>query len=207
MTIFNEDGTVYKISAPNPIMENQSIWDMSRVILINMDFPVSVVPDPHRSPLLEKLAVKLPLPQVILEEPPAPSLQPEVIVEPPLCESEPIVEPERMPMQPAIYSNTITHHTTLFHCLPMEIREIKDALTGKMLTANTFGNKFTFQGDIVDEEDLYCRFLTEHELPVNSVVYPRNHSRRWWQIQNTESTPKGWLNYAVPSLNNPDFAG
>jgi len=146
----------------------------------------------------------------------------EVVIKP---EPEPVVEvkaPERIlppkpksemsrtsGEQPEFYNDDqkakIRQKKIQVYCLPVFDRKVKDDIYGDTFTVKAYGDKFTFEAVMVEEEDLFCRFWTNTEIPASSVVYPRNHSRRWWQVQELELLDGGYMVYAAPTHANPDF--
>lgn len=65
MAIKNKDGTVYKLTCPNPLMQEQDIW--SADVIFHNHFGIKVcIPDPARKPIIKEEVVKE-LPQVVVE--------------------------------------------------------------------------------------------------------------------------------------------
>lgn len=212
MAIQDKNGKIYKLQGPNPIMQTQELWDNKQITLININCQEHTASDPKRNRTIEKLCPQKPPVQTHVVEPPIETTQ--LLVEPPTSEQE-LITPAPVndslsytneQSQPPIYTREdIKKKIDFFHCLPIETKTIKDALSGQSMTINTYGKKFSFEGIIVEEEDLYLIFWTTKELALYSVVYPKNYSKRWWKIQNLESDKGGWTITGVPSLDNPDF--
>lgn len=73
MPLKNKDGSVYKLSKPNPVGKDQRWWDPDKVVFYNFKWPVitfaeTVLPPDPVAPLVEKPAVsRMPLPAPVAD--------------------------------------------------------------------------------------------------------------------------------------------
>lgn len=202
MPITKKDGTIYQLRGPNKIMKDQEFWDTNNIKFINMKFKEEVVPDKGKTivklqpkeeiEIVEENLLIMPT-KVIVEEP---------IIEQPIIE-EPIVE-QPIVEQPIVQQPKKLPETTIY-CLPIVVREVEDSLYGEKYNVSEYGNKFSFQGIIVNDEDMFCKFWTKTKITKDSIIYPKNQSRRWWQVQEIEETDGGYLIMSTPTQVNPDF--
>ncbi len=94
---------------------------------------------------------------------------------------------------------------TTIYCLPIIIREVEDNIYEEKYQVQDYGKKFSFQGIIVSDEDMFCKFWTKTKILKDSIVYPKNQSRRWWEVQEVEAIDGGYLIMSTPTQVNPDF--
>jgi len=179
------------VFSPEPKIEPKTI-----IKEISKPGPVVEIPEP---------VVEIPEPVVEIPEPVVEIKQPEKILPP-----KPKSEMSRTSgEQPNFYDDDqkekIRQKKIQVYCLPVFDRNLKDDIYGDTYTVKAYGDKFTFEAVMVEEEDLFCRFWTNTKIPSSSVVYPKNHSRRWWQVQELESLDGGYMIYAAPTHANPDF--
>jgi len=197
MTLYNKDGTVYKLNRPNPIMNNQDIWE--NYTLHNMKWDQEThegkdIVQPINSDIkirdnfvedLERTKQETQEPQVDLVERKS-QIQPKVEIKTSSTQSQ--IE------------------KTFFHCLPAEIREKKDHLYGDSYQTIQYGDPWSFEGVVIGENDLELTFWTDiGNLTAGSIVYPKINGKRWWRVQKTEVKTQGWLVYTSPSDYQPSF--
>jgi hypothetical protein len=212
MVIKNKDGSVYKLQGPNPLMEDQSFWndlenftlhntewkktifgDDGELIPRNNDFQVDVA-SPVAEPDLEK--PKSNPPEVVL--PPMPDTPVETIKE---VKNEPKEIPKDDNKLPVIKNKVI------IHCLPASTKEHFDDFYGEHYNKISYGDKFSFEAVIVENEDLAMTFwTTTDKVTPASVVYPQVGEKRWWRVQTKIEKSGGYLIYAIISDIQPDFS-
>lgn len=214
MAIRNKDGSIYKLKGPNPIFKEQEIWDKSKITLVNFEFQEEVEQSTKEIP-------KIPVVEEIVEEPPQPIIKPEPIIEkePEINMKESVVVPEKptttpppktkisstLGEEPPIFSGKVADTKIVVYCLPVIEEIIKDAVFGTETKVNKFGTKVILEAVMVEEEDMFCVFWAKYDVPPKSIVYPRNHSKRWWQVQATNPYQNGFLMTAILTHANPDF--
>ena len=87
-------------------------------------------------------------------------------------------------------------------CLPA--KNLKDDLYDN--TYIKFGDKFIFDGKILSEQDLFIVIASSVELPMNSIIFPRNNDRRWWKIVKMNKQNDLFIYNGIPSEITPDFS-
>jgi hypothetical protein len=212
MVIKNKDGSVYKLQGPNPLMEDQAFWnslenftlhntewkktifgDDGELIPRDNDFQVdnaSPVAEPEtEKPKPKPPEVKLPTPSV-----PKP-------VEPLNQAEDELKENPKNSELPTIKNKVI------IHCLPASTKEHFDDFYGEHYNKISYGDKFSFEAVIVENEDLAMTFWTTTDaVSPGSIVYPQDREKRWWRVQTKIEKSGGYLIYSVASNVQPDFS-
>ena len=200
--IKKKDGTVYRLNSPNPLVSDQEFWsEKDKFIIHNFDW--------------EKTLTELGdfMPSFPLQKPSTEVIEPETEVKPIEPEVEPI-EPE-----PETDSEVDTKEKPLYlknvvviHCQPVITREHKDDLYDESYTKTQYGEKFTFEGIIIQREDFMILFWTNVELTKNSILYPSKYrdgvkfgDYRWWKVNDMREKSGGYVVQAVVSDYQPDF--
>lgn len=93
-----------------------------------------------------------------------------------------------------------------FHCAPVYQVSMRDDLYGTEYKMNRYGDKFIFDGVVVEENDLELIYWCVKEMTKGSVVMPKSRESRWWRIEQIEPKTGGFLVKALPSDVNPDFS-
>ena len=211
MVIKNKDGSIYRLKEPNPLVVDQE-WDLleSDLIFHNFDWASETLADdsttrPSSNPHVwdegfEK--VKKP------EQP----VEPVESVEQPVESVEQPAEPEHPVEQPAKQQSNLKN-VVVMHCLPAVIRDREDELYGEVYKSIQYGEKFTFEGVVVERNDLYMRFWTNIQLSDGSVIYPSKYrdgvkfgEHRWWRVNQIMEKSGGYLTQVVISDYHPDFS-
>jgi len=194
MTIKNKDGTPYRLSSPNALMKEQRFWnnytihnmkwnstvhkDVSGLSKIDSDFVI-------RDGFAEELEATKPL----VEEP---SLQRhEVVIE----DKKPI----------GIIDDGIAK--CFVYCLPASVSKKYDSLYDESYVSISYGEPFSIEAVIIDEQDLYINFWTTIDISKDSVVFPKNNRKRWWKVVSIEAKHNGKLYSCAPSSYQPHFEG
>lgn len=95
---------------------------------------------------------------------------------------------------------------TTIYCALAKMVEIKDDLYGETKVKIKFIEKFTFEAIILSKNDFTFIFWTRiDKLTVNSVLYPQDDSKRWWEIKEIERVPGGYKIACVITRNTPSF--
>lgn len=72
-----------------------------------------------------------------------------------------------------------------------------------------YGEKFILKGKVYDDSnDFYIQVITRQILPPNSVIFPINQDRRWWQVTSTQKMKEEgfYLVSAMISDYQPNFS-
>lgn len=182
MPIRNKDGSLYKISTPNPLMKNQEVTEEWYTVH-NFDTP-------SNETLVYDEPVKPIKPHV--EEPKAetPPPPPEPVVVPPVEE-----EKESIPQEDKL----------VCYCLPAKIVEIKDTVYDEVRRKLTYGDKFRFEAVPVRLSDIGYTLWTNIMIENGSIIYS-GEDRRWWKVTRTMMQDDGgFLIECVPSMHKPSF--
>lgn len=138
MTLYNRDGSIFRLRGPNPMMKGQETWDGFQVH--NMIFPPDVAQDEREITALESdFNLKNDFAQELAETRPDISVveQPAVAkpVEEKISQPLPEVKPEELarfipePEQPRQKSTIPDKNKTFIHCLPATLRGARTVYT------------------------------------------------------------------------------
>jgi len=212
MVIKNKDGSVYKLKGPNPLMEDQAFWnDLENFTLHNTEWKKTVFGDdgeliPRDSNFQVNSASPVVEPEI---EKPKPKPPNEVKL-PPIHDSQvDAVELKNEPKEKPKNNNEFPtiKNKVVIHCLPALIKEHFDDFYGEHYNKISYGDKFSFEAVIVENEDLSMTFwTTTEEVTPASVIYPQVKEKRWWRVQTKIEKSGGYLIYAVVSDIQPDFS-
>jgi hypothetical protein len=200
MTLYNKDGTVYKLAGPNPMMNDQKLWgdyqvhnmkwedekseDETALVPAHSDFEVR---DGFLS-ALEKAKDDI----RVVESPPAAEE----------TERRPVVQPD---LHREELQATSEIEKTFIYCLPAKIRERRDSLYGDVYKTVQYGTPTSFEGVILEQSDLTIEVWTDAEIGVGSILYPKAGTKRWWRVQEKVAQAGGWVITAMPSDYQPSF--
>lgn len=179
MTIKNKDGSVYVIRGPNPAMKSQTVWDKTKISLINFNIGKNVETEPTNY-------------KPVIMETPKPIVEKQVIPEPVIVKpiDPPVIVPE--PKVVETIKTTKDKRIINMHCLPM--------------TETGYSNKFIFEGVVLQESDMQMMFWTNVELGIGTIVFPKNERKRWWKIYENQPKNNGWFSICNPSDIQPDLS-
>lgn len=202
MSLKNRDGSVYKLSSPNPLTQTQKIWDFNKENIVLHNFQWNSETHENTEKPITAITGLIPYVQTIEEAP-------KLTIEAPV-EEMPVLDNSHIP-KPEPKSNL--KNIVVIHCLPL--RENKNELYDETIISFNYGKKFTFEAIILEATDLNLSFWTNIEIERNSVIYPSYYKAtlqkygdyRWWKIQNKEPKSNGYLYTTIFSELHPDFSG
>ena len=214
MVIKNKDGTVYKISQPNPIMIQQEKWN--DFIIHNMNFEKNILEDAKNVPkkpaklklgtettIKEEARIPLPTPHVEKNDFEIPNFNdidnnvPEPTQE---SEKEQVLRPTNINEKLKIFKKDV------MHCMLADTKESVDPLYDEKRVKVTYTKTFTFENIIIKDDDMQLVFWSHLDfLTKNSVVYPRNNTKRWWKISGIKKAQEGIFFSCVPTNVQPSF--
>ena len=209
MGIKDKDGNVYKLRGPNPIMAKQDQWDKSKIKLINAQWEDIIFEDEDNA--IDKfksdynvrdIGEVLDLSSITEEQTEVvdkPIEQPKVKKEPELPKEE---IPETVDQKTAAF---FRKNKTICYCAPAVEEIHEDDLYGESYKRIIYEKKFTFEAIVVSMSDFELKLWTIKEIPSNSIVYPKDRSKRWWKVEKCESKTGGFLIQGFISDVNPDF--
>ena len=195
--IKNKDGKPYLLTSPNPLGKSQEVWKKDeKFILYNFNWKKVLL---ELNDLIPSFSDPDPLPIVQVAEP--------VIIEEPVIET-PIPEPDKKVKRKLNEENIV-----IFHCQPASIRYVRDELYDEERPIVEYGEKFTFEGVVIERGDLSTLFWAGIEIPEKSVVFPSKYrtgikygEHRWWKISKSKEKSGGYLHETIPSDYQPDFS-
>jgi len=180
MVIKKKDGSVYRLSGPNPIMKNQSFWEADKSIVHNFN-PVEIITKIEQNEELQ-------------------NIEPEEI-----HVSIKEVEPSQLPsnIKKRIVPTEVVKK--MVHCLPAFIKEFHDPLYGESRSTLSYGNKFTMEVVVASQSDLNIVLWTNSiEVGKGSIIYiPEN--KRWWKVTDETKRNEGVMISCLPSDIQPSF--
>lgn len=195
MPIKRKDGTTYKLTGPNPIMVTQDRWDRSKLVFHNFCWKGKTVPDTSAITPYSSAFRLNPVGEKPMMVQPVAVPEPEVKVT--YEEPEPIVQQA----EPEVFKNKIQ-----VWCLPAKIKDVKDSLYGDSYRTIKYGEKFIFEGIVVENNDLTFSIWTNvpHVAP-GAVIFPRNEDKRHWRVSTVTPKTGGYLLNCIMSDFQPDF--
>jgi hypothetical protein len=209
MTLYNKDGSTYKLSSPNPIMKDQNKW--SHFIVHNMEWKPEIKEDGTIvTPLGSDFEVKndffqdLDEAKETLEKQaqPVDKKSDQTVPAP----KEPVVQSINIIKQNNVKDSDLSDiEKTFVYCLPAEIKEKKDKLYGDVFRTIQYKDPTSFEAVIISQSDMIIEIWSSVFFEQGSILYPRNGDKRWWRVQSKESKVGGWLMRATPSDHQPSF--
>jgi hypothetical protein len=189
MAIKNKDGTVFKISGPNPLMDEQTLWD--GFTKHNFEWSEEIDKE-NKNKVFE---IKQNKEDVLFEE------KKIVIEEPKIIEKK----EEEKKVEVKEQKNISDHKTIQCFCLPAKTIEKKDELYEETYQRVEYLDKFIFDAVVIEKADIYIKFWTMEKITKNSIVYPKNKDKRWWKVSDQKEAPMGFIYIAMISDYTPSF--
>jgi len=184
MAIKNKDGTVFKISGPNPLMEDQTLW--KGFTKHNFEWTEEI----DKQNKAKSFEIKQNKEDVVFEK--------KIAVEEPK-----IVEEKKEEVK---QQNKISDHKKIkCFCIPAKIIEKKDSLYDEVYQRTEYLDKFIFETVIIEKADIYLKFWTMEKITNNSILYPKNKDKRWWKVSDQTDAPMGFIYTAIISDYTPSF--
>ncbi|RTK93582.1 MAG: hypothetical protein EKK64_09855 [Neisseriaceae bacterium] len=224
MTLYNKDGSVYKLSSPNRLMRTQTLWEKDHIfynldwlgkfeqILFEINKKLKKIEAEEQGFLYQEVEAKEEIEENSIEEV---QIEEEILVkeEPSLEEiffskeepkKETIVE-EKPKSVPKLSSEL---DKTFVFCLPAFYEDRKDDLYGDTYKSLKYGNAFSMEAVIISQNDLCLEIWTNVEsIEKGSVLYPKTGFKRWWKVQQKKPKAQGWVLTMIPSDFHPSFDG
>lgn len=223
MVIKNKDGSVYKLTSPNPIRKAQKQWSDTPMVFHNFDWKGLTLPDetaPSKSFTsdIKQLNVSpAELPTAVME-PPAkvevelPNIEEdkEIVNLVENIDSVAVEEPVevKIPTYNAETDKFLSEQKLVMWCSPPLITEQVDHLYGEKQRSISYTTKFSFEGIIISQSDLEMVFWAPVNLTRNSIIYPREvktRRSRWWRIVEVKQKD-GTIAKCIPSDHSLNFS-
>ena len=207
MALRNKDGTVYKLTSPNPVMKSQELWNEFQVH--NMKWEGEKSEDTTLvNPLLSDFDVQDSFLEALDK---AKVTKPEIkVVETPVEQPQSTEKIERKPIVHADAKQEENNNSEIekvyIHVLPAFLRERKDTLYGDSYKTIQYGKPTSFEGIILKQEDLFIEVWTDSDkIAIGSILFPKTNFKRWWRVQEKNEKAGGWVLTAMPSDYQPSF--
>ena len=210
MVIKNKDGSVYKVRGPNPIMMSQEVWDNFEVH--NMDFSPDIVNNKQNPQKPNKkldfgttttVTAEQQKPEMPTPPPPPKEakIKEEVKIQefeiPDFTKPEPTQSPQPETDEEVLRPQTVNeklrnYKKDIMYCMLAETKEVVDPLYSDKTVKIKYTRNFVFENFIIKEDDMELIFWSHLDfLTKNSILYPKNDTRRWWKINSVRSAPEG----------------
>ncbi len=211
MAIRNNDGTIFRLNKPNPLLKTQDVTNDDHIVhnFSVQEFLIhytkkkkllspngAVVSTPTLPPALEQQP-QLPVSNEpkLIQIPETPS--PEVVSETPT----PPVEKEDDYMED---NEAALQDTVSCWCLPGEYRHHVDNLYGETRRNLVWKDKFMFEGVIIQGTEMMFVIWTQIKITPPSIIYIRSQ-RRWWRVTEVNPHDNGFAMSCLPSESRPSF--
>lgn len=211
MSIYNKDGSIYKLDGPNPQMKNQNLWE--DFTTHNMSWTSELFPDSLEkfdlksiiSPKEEFLNELTSTKEKVNEFDALKNIEEEYErVKQELEKVKKLKDKQEVKKT----ENTISSldvKKTFIYCLPSFVKIKEDGLYGDITQTISYKDPTSFEGVIINQNDFFIEIWSEIFYEKESIIYPRNSDKRWWKIQTNEEKVGGYLMKAVPSVDQPSF--
>lgn len=198
MAIKNKDGTIFKLVGPNPIMKNQDFWEES--VLHNFEYKEITTSEvlqkeEEQDPDVMKIVIseeQPELPEYKKIEEVVPEEIEVTIKEVPVPEKKKKKEEIKIPKWQA-------------HCLPAVVETVEDQLYGDSKRKISYGNRFSMELIISEENDLLLKAWTNIHIGEESIVFIVKE-KRWWKVDKCEINHGGFMIYCSVSAITPSFS-
>lgn len=212
MPIKNNDGSIFQLRKPNPLLKTQDTADDMNVV---HNFAVqevvvrytkkkrplapsgAVVSTPELGPAIQE---QVTLPPADLKPMPPPKVaEHEAVFDPPPA---PAVEEEEEPYMDE--DDPAAAEVVGCWCLPGEYKSHIDNLYGETRRNLVWGSKFVFEGTILESSEMGFVIWAQVRLTPPSIIYVRSH-RRWWRVSEVQPQGDGFAMTCLPSETRPSF--
>lgn len=219
MALYNKDGSVYRLSSPNPVMKQQSLWNDFVVHNMTWKHEISedkrvISPLPPKSFVQDSFlgALKTAKDEIKVVEMQS-FVEPKVVEMQPIEQNEPIKEEinviEKHISEEIVHSDSIRHEEIekiFVYCLPAQIRERRDSLYNESYKTIKYENPTSFEAVVISQDDFLFKIWTDFDkIGVGSVLYPKTQYKRWWRVQEKIQKNNGWILTSLPSDFQPSF--
>lgn len=95
---------------------------------------------------------------------------------------------------------------TIAHCLIAKVKEKIDDLYGDISKKVEYVDKFTAEIIILSVDDFNFKFFALiDKFSLDTIIYPQDKQKRWWQVVNIEDKFDGFIISCLPSKLQPSF--
>jgi hypothetical protein len=97
------------------------------------------------------------------------------------------------------------HDKVIFHCMRAVQKMVRDDFYDESRPKIEYDKTFSFEAIIASQNDINMMFWTNIEIERQSIVYPQNMEKRWWEIVEVQERGGGYLHITIPTTVNPSF--
>lgn len=209
MPIKNTDGSIFQLKKPNPLLKTQDTTGDTHIVHNFAVQEVLVKYSKKKKPVVPNGAVvSTPdLGPAIEEQRPAhgPDIKP--MPPPQVVEREAVFENEPRPapvVEEEDEDDLPTQDIVSCWCQPAEYKKYVDPLYGETRRTPHWGDKFMFEGTILDSSEMSFTIWAQVKITPPSIIYIRSE-RRWWQVTNVQPHDAGFAMTCLPSPDRPSF--
>jgi len=196
MVLRNKDGSTYRLQSPNALMKNQSIW--TDYTLHNMKWN-SI--EHKNNQVINKMESNLVLKDTFVQE--LEMTKNEISSN----SIKDVEKKEAIIVKDKNFNDKNDIKKTFMFCLPAIILKKTDSLYNEEYNSIEYGNPFSFESIVTQEEDLYYKFWATLKIESESVIYPKSNTKRWWRVNSKEEKGNGFIYTCIPSNYQPHFEG
>lgn len=210
MTLRNKNGSVYRLSGPNPVMKTQETWGSYKVH--NMQWEDEVAKGSSKiNPLVPYFEVRETFLSALDKAKEEIKVVENKQIAAETCESDVSLQRKTI-VHDDLQREEIKESTdngiekTFIHCLPALLRTRKDSLYGDSYVTIQYGNPTSFEGVILKQQDLFIEIWTDADkIEKGSILFPKQGYKRWWRVQDKVQKVGGFVLSATPSDHQPSF--
>jgi hypothetical protein len=212
MSIRNNDGSIYELKKPNPLLKTQDITGDEHIVhnfvakeevvrYTKKKKPLvpngAVVSTPTLPPVLES--------QIQAPEPKKTEILPSKEEQKPASEAKQFIDTNILDEDDNTENEEESANDTVScWCLPGEYSQHVDNLYGEKRRNLVWGGKFMFEGIILQGNEMMFVIWTQVKINPPSIIYVRSE-RRWWRVHETTPQDNGFSMSCLPSEMRPSF--
>ena len=205
MTIYKKDGSIYKFSEPNKIMLQQDLWKNYKTYNMKLLANCSIIDknEQNLNNVLDFTTKKSEeIKSILYEETNIEIKEKYEIIE---KDDAIIVEPPKVIEQKSDTKSKFKK--TIAHCLIARVKEKVDDLYGDANRNIEYSDTFTVEIIVIESLDLTMKLFTTYtNFSLDTIIYPQDMQKRWWQINNIQENEKGFFIDCIPSKLQPSFS-
>ena len=192
MVIKNPDGSIYQLKKPNPLLKSQDLSDPTHIV---HNFNAEEFIIRYKT----KKIIPNSFPADIGKLEPLPILPQQPVAPDPIIPPEPVVIEEEYEEE----TNEVDNKVSCW-CLPGDWKKYRDTLYDETRTNAVWGDKFMFDGIVLDMNEMNYQIWTQIKINPPSIIFTRAE-RRWWKVMEVNPESDGFTMTCMPSDTRPRF--
>ena len=213
MAIYKKDGSIYRFSEPNKIMIHQDLWNKFQkhnMYLFGRFNKIDTNIEKNSHNVLDlttkkqKEDIKSESNQ-LYEKIEKEEIKKEEIK---IDSKKEISYTKEVVTQGSDQDNNqfTKYKKTIAHCLIAKVKEKVDDLYGDISKKVEYVDKFTAEIIILSVDDFNFKFFALiDKFSLDTIIYPQDKQKRWWQVVNIEDKFDGFIISCLPSKLQPSF--